>query len=87
MKMNLCCKDFDTLNGPSFVNWYRRYRIGEAFLHVPHPRALQRLESDQKDIEQRISTFSASSEECRSKMKELKIVLYAKFGSAINLDD
>ncbi|KAF5385813.1 hypothetical protein D9615_002605 [Tricholomella constricta] len=63
------------------------YRVGETFLHMPLPRALKRLEKDQSEIDERISSLSASTEECESKMKELKVTLYAKFGRAINLDD
>ncbi|KAG5643380.1 hypothetical protein DXG03_000994 [Asterophora parasitica] len=63
------------------------YRVGETFLHMPLPRALKRLEKDQSEIDERISTLAVSAEECESQMKELKVALYAKFGSAINLDD
>jgi len=63
------------------------YKVGEAFLHMPLPRALKRLENDQSDLAGRISVLSASSEECETKMKELKVTLYAKFGTAINLDE
>jgi prefoldin subunit 4 len=31
--------------------------------------------------------LSATAEECERGMKELKVVLYAKFGRAINLDE
>lgn len=64
-----------------------RYKVGEAFLHMPLPRALKRLEKDQSEIDARISSLSASSSDCESQMKELKVTLYAKFGRAINLDD
>lgn len=64
-----------------------RYRVGEAFLHMPLPRALKRLERDQSDLEKRMALFSVSSSDCETQMKDLKVSLYAKFGSAINLDD
>ncbi|KAJ7772727.1 Prefoldin subunit-domain-containing protein [Mycena maculata] len=63
------------------------YKVGEAFLHMPLPRALKRLEKDQTDIDAQVSTLSSSVEECEKEMKELKVTLYAKFGRAINLDD
>ncbi|KAG5639036.1 hypothetical protein H0H81_007649 [Sphagnurus paluster] len=65
----------------------RRYKVGEAFLHLPLPRALKRLEKDQATIDARITTLAASAEGCEVEMKELKVTLYAKFGRAINLDD
>ncbi|GLB37009.1 putative binds specifically to cytosolic chaperonin (c-CPN) and transfers target proteins to it [Lyophyllum shimeji] len=63
------------------------YRVGEAFLHMPLPRALKRLEKDQSEVDERMSSLSGSTAECEAKMKELKVTLYAKFGRAINLDD
>lgn len=63
------------------------YKVGEAFLHMPHSRALKRLESDQATLITQVSSLSESAEECEKKMKELKVALYAKFGRAINLDD
>ncbi|KAF8228846.1 hypothetical protein L208DRAFT_1402966 [Tricholoma matsutake] len=63
------------------------YKVGETFLHMPLPLALKRLEKDRSELDERISTLSASSEDCETKMKELKVALYAKFGRAINLDE
>ncbi|KAG6868391.1 hypothetical protein C0993_003807 [Termitomyces sp. T159_Od127] len=63
------------------------YRVGEAFLHLPLSQAQKRLERDQSHIDTRISTLSTSSEDCDTQMKALKVQLYAKFGSAINLDE
>ncbi|KAJ7451721.1 Prefoldin beta-like protein, partial [Mycena galericulata] len=62
------------------------YKVGEAFLHMPLPRALKRLEKDQTDIDAQVSSLSSSVEQCEKEMKELKVTLYAKFGRAINLD-
>ncbi|KAK0194988.1 Prefoldin subunit 4 [Armillaria mellea] len=56
------------------------YKVGETFLHMPHPRAIKRLERDQTAID-------SQSEACQKEMNELKVVLYAKFGRAINLDE
>ncbi|KAJ7495880.1 Prefoldin subunit 4 [Mycena galericulata] len=64
-----------------------RYKVGEAFLHMPLPRALKRLEKDQTDIDAQVSSLSNSVEQCEKEMKELKVTLYAKFGRAINLDE
>ncbi|KAG8214212.1 hypothetical protein J3R82DRAFT_11007 [Butyriboletus roseoflavus] len=63
------------------------YKIGESFHHLPQHRALKRLEKDQADIMTQLSALAATAEECEKGMKELKVVLYAKFGRAINLDE
>ncbi|TDL26096.1 Prefoldin, subunit 4 [Rickenella mellea] len=63
------------------------YRVGEAFVHMPHSRAMKRLERDAEDINKEISKLSDNAEVCQTSMKELKVLLYAKFGSAINLDE
>lgn len=56
-------------------------------MHMHHPAALKRLESDQEAITVQLSELSKSSEACEVEMKGLKVALYAKFGHAINLDD
>ncbi|KAJ4483841.1 Prefoldin subunit 4 [Lentinula aciculospora] len=63
------------------------YKIGETYVHLPLPRALKRLEKDQADLDARLSKISESSQQCETEMKQLKVALYAKFGSAINLDE
>lgn len=63
------------------------YKIGESFLHIPHGRAMARLEKDQANLESEIGALSDRVDECQREMKGLKTVLYAKFGSAINLDE
>jgi len=63
------------------------YKVGETFLHMPLPRALKRLEKDQADVSAQVSSLSNTVEQCQKEIKELKVTLYAKFGSAINLDD
>ncbi|KAJ7217719.1 Prefoldin subunit-domain-containing protein [Mycena pura] len=62
------------------------YKVGETFLHMPLPRARKRLEKDQAEVEGQVNTLSSSVKACEKEMQELKIVLYAKFGRAINLD-
>ncbi|KAL0956769.1 hypothetical protein HGRIS_002889 [Hohenbuehelia grisea] len=63
------------------------YKIGEAFLHMTHSKALKYLEKQQGEIDGNVSALAASAEDCEKQMKELKVVLYAKFGRAINLDE
>ena len=50
-------------------------------------RALKRLEQDQLSIDGKVATLALQADECESQMKGLKVVLYAKFGKAINLDE
>jgi prefoldin subunit 4 len=64
-----------------------RYKIGEAFLHLPQLQAQKRLENDQSMIQSQVSDLSDKADQCEKEMKELKVLLYAKFGKAINLDD
>ena len=63
------------------------YKIGEAFLHMPQSRALKRLERDQTSIDGKVAALALQADECEVQMKDLKVVLYAKFGKAINLDE
>ncbi|PIL35928.1 hypothetical protein GSI_01588 [Ganoderma sinense ZZ0214-1] len=63
------------------------YRVGEAFIHLPHPRAVKRLEKDLSALNDELGKYTSGAEECEKSMKELKVTLYAKFGRAINLDE
>lgn len=54
---------------------------------MPLSRAQKRLERDVVNIDKEVSEINESMEECDKGMKELKVVLYAKFGSAINLEE
>ncbi len=65
----------------------KRYKVGEAFLHLPHHRALKRLESDQAQVDGEIAKLTEVVDQCERDMKTLKVTLYARFGSAINLDE
>ncbi len=64
-----------------------RYRVGEAFVHMSQPRALKRLAKEQEGLDAELSKLSGVVEECEAEMKNLKVLLYAKFGKAINLDE
>jgi prefoldin subunit 4 len=54
---------------------------------MPLPRALKRLEKDQAGVESQVEEQVTAADKCEEEMKGLKTVLYAKFGTAINLDD
>jgi prefoldin subunit 4 len=51
------------------------------------PSALKRLEKDQASVDVRVSVLAGQADECETQMKELKVLLYSKFGKAINLDE
>lgn len=61
--------------------------MGEAFIHMRQPSALKRLEKDQASVDARVSVLAGQADECETQMKELKVLLYSKFGKAINLDE
>ncbi len=54
---------------------------------MPHSRALKRLEKDRATIGAEVAELAAQADECETEMKQLKVILYAKFGKAINLDE
>lgn len=56
-------------------------------MRLPLTRAQKRVEHDLNVVDQEISNTEGKMEECNKAMKDLKVVLYAKFGSAINLDE
>jgi len=62
------------------------YRIGEAFVHLPLDKAQERLASDQERVQTELSGLQHAADECKSVMQDLKLQLYSKFGSSINLD-
>ena len=88
MKTSQCCESFPY----DKAQWclllpFGRYRVGETFVHLPLSRAQKRLERDLDNVDKEMSKVNDNIEECDKEMKELKLVLYAKFGSAINLEE
>ncbi|CDZ98819.1 Molecular chaperone Prefoldin, subunit 4 [Phaffia rhodozyma] len=62
------------------------YKLGDSFFHMPLPRALKTLEKDTEAMETKMNELRAKKRECESGMSELKVLLYAKFGTQINLE-
>ncbi|PKI82413.1 hypothetical protein MVES_003608 [Malassezia vespertilionis] len=62
------------------------YRIGEAYIHMAREEATAQMELDTERANADIARLKASVEDCEAQMKELKVALYAKFGSNINLE-
>ncbi|WVO19384.1 uncharacterized protein IAS62_000663 [Cryptococcus decagattii] len=62
------------------------YKIGEAFFYLPLRDARRQLKGDLKKYEKEIEGLEGRATECENGMKELKVLLYAKFGKQINLE-
>ncbi|KAL0255379.1 hypothetical protein I308_100183 [Cryptococcus tetragattii IND107] len=62
------------------------YKIGEAFFYLPLRDARRQLKGDLKKYEKEIEGLESKGRECENGMKELKVLLYAKFGKQINLE-
>jgi len=62
------------------------YKLGEAFFQLSLPAAKKQLRSDMKRYDSEIEGLRGRAEECEKGMKELKVLLYAKFGKQINLE-
>ncbi|KAG0368553.1 hypothetical protein BGX24_002775 [Mortierella sp. AD032] len=63
-----------------------RYRIGEAFVSLSLEAAQERISKSQDELDQEIEGLKTQMDEAVEKMEELKKVLYARFGNAINLE-
>ncbi|KAJ2777587.1 hypothetical protein H4R18_005077 [Coemansia javaensis] len=62
------------------------YKVGDVFIKLPLEDAQARVELDRAKISQRVQGLDAELSATQAKMDELKKVLYAKFGQAINLE-
>lgn len=60
--------------------------MGDSFIHVPQPQALEFLERDSKRLDEEIEELKKTVDECEEGMEKLKVVLYGKFGNNINLE-
>mmetsp|Transcript_9178 Transcript_9178/g.27151 ORF Transcript_9178/g.27151 Transcript_9178/m.27151 type:complete len:126 (+) Transcript_9178:55-432(+) len=61
-------------------------RVGEAFLPADEDTALDKLNQLTDQAEARLSECVTEIEEVKTKMDALKKLLYAKFGTSINLE-
>ncbi|WFD43694.1 hypothetical protein MPSI1_002358 [Malassezia psittaci] len=60
------------------------YKVGEAYIAMEQQEALMQLEQDTKQADQQLDKLQEVMEECETGMKQLKVELYAKFGSNIS---
>ncbi|CEG69706.1 hypothetical protein CU097_012981 [Rhizopus azygosporus] len=63
-----------------------RYKIGDAFVHISVSEATEKIEKDSERLDLLIEEAKQNIDKVQEKMDELKKLLYAKFGNAINLE-
>lgn len=62
------------------------YKIGDAFIMMASEAAQERVEKDKDLVEARVGELDSRISDISGQMEGLKKELYAKFGSAINLE-
>lgn len=70
----------------TFANARGRYKIGDAFFHVPLEQAQEMLSTSNAKIEEDVSALEDKLSTTRDEMTQLKVELYARFGRSINLE-
>jgi prefoldin subunit 4 len=63
-----------------------RYKIGDAFVHMPLEKALERISADSEKVQADIDDLKSQMDVVHGQMEELKKALYGKFGKSINLE-
>ncbi|KAI8919011.1 Prefoldin beta-like protein [Powellomyces hirtus] len=63
-----------------------KYRIGDAFVSLTLEACQQRIESEQEILSKELEDFSSKIDGITDSMNKLKVVLYKKFGTSINLE-
>lgn len=63
-----------------------KFKIGDAFVDIPQSEAMERLEKQQQQVDDKLEKCESRMEECRDEMEDLKKDLYAKFGNSISLE-
>lgn len=63
-----------------------RYKIGDAFVHMPLDKALERITSDSEKVSADVEELKSQMDNVQDQMTELKKALYGKFGTSINLE-
>lgn len=57
-----------------------RYKLDTTFLHLPASEVLEKLQANLDKLRAKKDALEAEEEDIADKMKELKTLLYAKFG-------
>ena len=69
----------------SFLTWLR-YQIGEVFVHTSVEDTNGMLEKAKERLDTEIAELETKCESHKETLSQLKVQLYAKFGSNINLE-
>lgn len=64
-----------------------KFRLGEVFFCTSNEEADNLLERRKEEVVQVLSENESEQESIRKELRELKVKLYSKFGSSINLED
>ena len=62
------------------------YQVGEVFVYLTQDEAQQKIESSKESLGESVKTVENKAQSVKDEMAGLKAQLYAKFGSAINLE-
>jgi prefoldin subunit 4 len=62
------------------------YKLATTFFTLTPAQAIKQLSSERKLLDKEIKKLETRKEECVGGMKKLKVELYAKFGTQINLE-
>ncbi|KAL5367360.1 hypothetical protein CPHLJ_7g530 [Cryptosporidium parvum] len=62
-------------------------RVGESYYHASEDEATEKIEELKSQVEGRIEEISKELSSIQQEMDKLKVDLYLKFGSNINLDE
>ena len=62
------------------------YQVGEVFIYLTQDEAQERIEKTKENVGDNVKSIDIKAQAVRDEMSALKSQLYAKFGSAINLE-
>ncbi|KAK4054306.1 hypothetical protein OIO90_003539 [Microbotryomycetes sp. JL221] len=62
------------------------YKLDSSFLHLPAQEAIERLHTTLEQLKTQSEQLEQEKESSQNQMKQLKAILYAKFGKSINLE-
>lgn len=66
--------------------FHSRYKIGDAYFHIPLEQAQEMLEEATEKLEEESTELEEKLGTIREEMTQLKVELYARFGKQINLE-
>ena len=62
------------------------YQVGEVFVFLSQDDVQEQIESRKQELEKEVESVTSRMDGIKGQMSDLKTHLYAKFGSAINLE-